>query len=164
MTETPIADQLLFDESAQPDGYVFPTFPATAIPVEGVPLRGRFVRLDQGPEGEYGTPWIVVFDAVDGLYKPAVNAGDLPLEPGQRYGLWLIHSVLREQMRAARPAPGEMFAVLYKGQKIVRGTENATKPRQYYAYQVDMPERSAPATATSWDAVAESADETQPDF
>lgn len=163
MTSTPVSANVesIRDEA---DTYTFPTYPASAIPVEGVPMRGRFVRLDQGPENEYGTPWIAVFDAVDGLYRPAVNAEPLPLEPGQRYGLWLIHSVLREQMRTARPAPGEMFAVLYKGQKIVRGTAGTRNERKYYAYQVDMPERSAPAADASWDSVAESADETQPDF
>lgn len=151
MTETPIADQI----EREPDGYVFPTYPATAIPVEGIPLRGRFLRLEQGPENEYGRPWIAVFTGVDGLYRPAVNAAELPIENGAEYGLWLIHSVLREQLRAARPAPGEMFAVLYKGQHLVRSTANlpAAKQRHYHAYQVDMPERSAPQADASWDSV-----------
>lgn len=156
MTETPIADQIERDT----DGYVFRTYPATAIPVEGVPLRGRFLRLEQGLENEYGRPWIAVFTGVDGLYRPAVNAGELPVENGAEYGLWLIHSVLRDQLRAARPASGEMFAVLYKGSKPTK----ADPRRSYHAYQVDMPERSAPQADASWDSVEVTATEDRPDF
>lgn len=75
-------------------------FPESWVPeTVGDKLVGRFVRIDEGPS-DYGPVPIYVFD-VD----------------GKEYGAWAFHAVLRSQMEAAKPKPGDLIGISYKGEK-----------------------------------------------
>lgn len=91
-------------------------------------IVGTFVRMDYG-ETDYGTHGIAIIETPDGT----------------RYGVWLLHNVLRNEFVRARPAIGDMLAIRYLG--MVQGEK-----REYASYRVEI-ERNTPQTV-DWDTIA----------
>lgn len=173
MTETPIADAVEQDYDAvdyndRRAGQFNRTYPTTWRPAVGSEFVGTFIRLDQGPENEYGTPWIVVFQgSVSAVMTPGVNTADEPMEDGVEYGFWLIHSTALSQFKDAQPEPGERFACLYRGlRKSKTRRDRQGNPVEYHAYSVICPDRQVPGVTAeiSWDTLdtGPAADESAP--
>jgi len=80
----------------------------------GDSLVGTFERLDHRAKS-------------NGELFPVV---EIRTDEGVLYAVWLFHTVLRQQFRAARPQPGERVAVRYDGQRQSGGG------RPYHAYRV----------------------------
>jgi hypothetical protein len=149
MTETPIADAIEYDADDYADrraGQFNRTYPTTWRPAVGSEFVGTFIRLDQGPENEYGTPWIVVFTGHEG----GQNTAGEEMENGEEYGFWLIHSTALSQFKDARPEPGERFACLYQGTR-----KSKSSGREYHAYSVICPDRPGLIAGgpVSWDTI-----------
>jgi hypothetical protein len=103
-------------------------FPESWIPsAEESMIVGEFVRLEQGPTVR-GPAWIVV----------------LKTEDGRERSVWLLHTVLRNELARQRPEPGELVLVKYEGKK----ESSAGQPYEAYRVLVDR-DRAAP----DWDAV-----------
>jgi hypothetical protein len=102
--------------------------PESWIPTaEGDSIVGEFVRLDEGPTVR-GQAHIMVIKTEDGLER----------------SVWLLHTVLRNELARQRPQPGELVLIKYVGKK-----EN-TAGQHYGAYRVVVDrEQRVP----DWDAV-----------
>lgn len=144
--------------NATPDVHVeFPEFAPTAIPVLDAPIVGRFTRLMRGPENKFGTPFIIEFVAESGSARQYVDGDIKSLEKGTTYTLWLVHEVLLNHFKEARPAVGERFAIKYKGKVLTkdaaRAGEQPTNDNTYHGYAFVMPDREVIAAELSWDEV-----------
>lgn len=103
--------------------------PESWIPTEeDALLIGEFVRLEQG-QTVRGPAWIMILRTEDGCER----------------SVWLLHTVLRNELARQRPRRGEVVLIRYDGRKA----NSAGQP--YEAYQV-LVDRQQPVP--SWDAVA----------
>lgn len=168
MTDTPIADTILGDtnqilsdaERTDDRGEFIRRYPTTLRPAVDEEFVGTFKRIDRGPDGEYGRPYIAVFD----LDKGVQHDGTV-LEPGTEVGLWLIHSVALNGLKELRPEPGERVAGVYLGTRVTKATAGLPEKQQrtYHVYRFACPDRAEAQPVTSWDAITDApADE--PDF
>lgn len=163
MSDTPIADAV----ENPTEGYKIPEYPQSAIMIEGETFVGRFVRLDRSPIGyDFGQgetfPHIAVFEGVSGVIRHHRDGPGQVVQPGREYGIWLIHSVLRNALKSSRPAVGELTAIAYSGERVVRGEDPANpRARRYHAYRVAMPDREQAAGKQGWDAVEADAGEAE---
>jgi len=76
------------------------------------PIVGTFLRMEQATTS-YGACWLMILD-VD----------------GDEIAVWLLHTVLKNELARAKPKPGEKVAIKYLGKKT---SEGGTK---YAAYRV----------------------------
>lgn len=106
-------------------------FPEAWIPEgEGDELIGYFQRIDYG-NTSYGRCPIAVFaDPTTGTER----------------AVWLLHTVLRNELIRVRPAAGELVAIRYLGRREPTGGGQA-----YESYRVVV---DRPASAVSWDDLA----------
>ena len=75
--------------------------PESWIPSTEEPtIVGTFIRLEQGPTVR-GLAWIVV----------------LKTEDGRERSVWLLHTVLRNELARQRPQAGELVLIKYEGKK-----------------------------------------------
>lgn len=152
-----MSDDILTDYADRRAGQFNRTYPTTWRPQIGSEFVGVFVRLDQGPENEYGTPWIVVFTGTAGsgsIAPPGLNTDGESMVDGEEYGFWLIHGVALDQFKAARPEVGERFACLYEGKKASKTRRDKDGPVQYHAYRVVCPDRdTGPTFQADWDTI-----------
>jgi hypothetical protein len=103
--------------------------PESWIPSTEEPtIVGTFIRLEQGPTVR-SLAWIAV----------------LKTEDGRERSVWLLHTVLRNELARQRPEPGELVLIKYEGKK----ESSAGQPYESYRVLVDR-EQSVP----DWDAVA----------
>ena len=144
-----MSDDILTDYADRRAGQFNRTYPTTWRPAEGSEFVGTFIRLDQGPENEYGTPWIVVFQgSVSGVMTPGLNTDGESMVDGHEYGFWLIHSTALSQFRDAHPEPGERFACLYEGTRTGKSSG-----REYHSYKVICPDRAVAGVQATWDTI-----------
>jgi hypothetical protein len=94
----------------------------------GDAIVGEVVRLEQGMTVR-GPAWIVV----------------LKTEDGRERSVWLLHTVLRNELARQRPEPGELVLIKYEGKK------ESTAGQAYEAYRVLVDRDQA---VPDWDAVA----------
>jgi hypothetical protein len=71
-------------------------------PKPGDVLVGEYVRRDSG------------VSSYDGRSHPIAVVRD---RAGKEWGVWAFHTVLRQQLAAARPRIGEPIAIRYKGKR-----------------------------------------------
>jgi hypothetical protein len=89
------------DEFAALEQRATTDFPESWAPQKaGDILVGRFVRVDEAST-HYGPCKIVVLEDRN----------------GDERGVWLLHVVLKQEFRRARPKPGELVAVRFLGEK-----------------------------------------------
>lgn len=139
----------------------FHGFAPAAIPPAGGMFVGRYLRLERSTMGftfdlDRGEifPWIVVFEGVSG--QSADRDGVVTdIVPGQEYALWLIHTVILNSFKEAKPETDsrELFAVRNDGLKVKRGMKETDRNATYYAYSVAWPDRDRVVNAASWDDV-----------
>jgi hypothetical protein len=94
----------------------------------GDTIVGEVVRLEQGMTVR-GPAWIVV----------------LKTEDGRERSVWLLHTVLRNELARQRPEPGELVLIKYEGKK----EGGAGQPYEGYRVLIDR-DQAIP----DWDAVA----------
>ena len=76
-------------------------FPESWVPDKpGETISGTFLRLERG-RTDYGPAQIAVIRTADGSER----------------GVWLLHAVLKAEMKRLRPEPGERVAIRYEGRK-----------------------------------------------
>lgn len=141
------------------DRALFKTFAPSALPVQDKPFFGRFSRLLIGPENEYGRPLIVEFVAERGLIRTVDGGPIVTMNAGETYGLWLLHETLLNGFKEGRPEKGELFGVLYSGQRVKKaalkaGRDGTEKEDRYHDYSVIFPDREIVDDETSWDALS----------
>lgn len=94
------------------------TFPESVILGDGESVAGEFVRLESAPTRDYGFQPVVVFtDAADGAEKC----------------IWLLHTALKSQFKAAAPNPGDKFVVVKLGKRLAKKSG-----REYDNYRVEV--------------------------
>jgi hypothetical protein len=109
-------------------------FPESWIPSpDGDTLVGEFVRIEQGATVR-GPAWVAVFRTEDKVER----------------SVWLLHTVLRNELVRQRPRPGELVVIRYEGTKLTRAGQ------LYHAYRVLVDREELPP---DWDAVAGAATE-----
>ena len=108
-------------------------FPDAWIPSEQEPeLSGIFERLSSGTTA-YGKAWIAVFRMKDGTER----------------AVWLLHTVLRNELARVKPAPGELVLIRWEGKK----QSGSGSSYDSYRVVVDRPE-----TEASWNEISTVAD------
>ncbi len=80
----------------------------------GDTLLGTFVRLDRGTTRTGDTYPVAIVRDQDGTLRR----------------LWVFHAALRQQLRDARPAPGDRLGVRYLGER------ESGEGRRYHAWRV----------------------------
>jgi hypothetical protein len=115
---------------------------------EGDSIVGAFVGLDRASTA----------------FGPCIVA-TIATKDGPRT-VWLLQETLRSQFSKARPAEGELVAILYMGK---RAAKNPTpgKAAEYHDYRVTVDRADTAAGGISWDELggdtpAEPADDTPP--
>ena len=162
------ADKVTYSPIPQFDlSELFEEFPPSAIPSRdpNSAMVGRLKKVMRGPETEYGSPWIAIFEGVTGEYAAASDDDeDMPssekIVPGREYTLWMFHQTLLSQMLEVRPKVGEIFAVRYIGKRVKKAAKNKPENKRrredyYHAYRVVCPERARiTRVEATWDDVA----------
>ena len=115
-----------YDEAAEA---VEREFPPAWRPEPGGTLIGALIRLDTAST-EYGRHPIVV----------------LKTREGTEMAVWLLHHVLLEQFRRARPAVGEVIGIKYVGQR-----KSEDGDRTYHDYRTTVAGRDG--GELEWDAL-----------
>jgi hypothetical protein len=96
--------------------------PKAWIPTDEEPLLvGTFVRLDRGTTA-YGPTFIAVLRSEDDV----------------EHAVWLIHAVLRNELKRLRPQPGELVAIRYLGKR------RSANGHPYASYRVAVDRESSP--------------------
>jgi hypothetical protein len=82
------------------------------------PLIGTFVEMTTATTA-YGPTWVMT----------------VRLEDGSERAVWLMHTVLRNELARARPKPGETLGIKYNGKVAVEGGQGYVS----YRVKVDRP-------------------------
>jgi len=110
--------------------------PETLRLAPGEVFLGTYVRLEKGHTLEWGEKWIMVLAAPTGELR----------------SLWLLHTVLIDELTKLRPRPGDRIGVKYLGKLQPK---NGKGPG-YHAYRVAS---SGEAGRHTWEHVAGEVDE-----
>lgn len=94
-------------------------------------IIGTFVRLEQAPTRSYGMQWVMILAEA---------------ETGVERSVWLLHTVLRNELSKLKPVTGEVVAIKHLGKKEPQGGG-----QEYDDYRVVV-DRVA-GTQANWDAV-----------
>lgn len=71
------------------------------------PLFGKMVRMEQGQTANWGPQWILILEQTD-------SEGN---SKGNEVGVWLFHTVLKNELKRLRPKPGDLLAIRQDGKK-----------------------------------------------
>jgi len=129
-----------FDESPDefPPPWIF--FGGTdKHPVDGPKVVGEHLRLAVGVPAQFSDCSVVV----------------IRLKDGSERSVWLLWDALRNQFKRAKPKPGELVKVTYKGEKI------SAAGRDYHDFRVKVNRDQAEA---DWDGIAQAGDDEGQDW
>lgn len=101
----------------------------TAEGVHDNPLFGSFLRMESATTS-FGPCWVMVLDQ---------HAEGAPAS-GEEVAVWLLHTVLQNELARAKPKPGEELAIKYLGKQKPAGGGN---PFHSYRVKVDRPTSEA---------------------
>lgn len=137
---------------------LFEVFAPSVFPIAGGTgadvIIGEFVAVTQGPENEYGTPFVVEFSAIAGRsLVGALTDETFDLVPGEHYSLWLMSQTLLESFLEARPIVGESFAVKHFGRTLKKGADPTKDKSHYNLVKAVFPEREKVEKVLTWDDV-----------
>jgi hypothetical protein len=110
-------------------GYPVPWIPNENGDTEEI--IGTFVRLERAPTRSYGMQWVMIL---------------AELETRAERSVWLLHTVLRNELSKLKPVTGETVGVRWLGKKTPAGGG-----QDYDDYRVVVDRE--PGTAANWDAV-----------
>ena len=106
------------------------------LPVDGPKVVGEYLRLEVGVPTNFGDRAVAV----------------IRLKDGSERSIWLHWLTLRNQFRRAKPKPGEVVKVAYKGEKI------SAKGSDYRDFKVKVARDQA---EVDWDDIAQAGDDSE---
>lgn len=115
-------------------GYPVPWIPGENGDTEEI--IGTFIRLEQAPTRNFGMQWVMILADLESRVERSV---------------WLLHTVLRNELSKLKPVTGETVAIRHLGKK----SPASGIGQDYDDYRVVCDRQ--PGTVANWDAVGANA-------
>jgi hypothetical protein len=137
---------------------LFPEYPPTIIAAPNCPLVGTFQALRKTQveiDGRLQDTFVAEINTISGQEINRDTGEVTQITPGEARSWWVFGTVVREELKEARPVKGERMVILDRGMKLKRDAvkrgvtlENLTpaelKENAYHDTHVAFPDRPQP--------------------